>query len=180
MKDIIILAQHACLYIKDFMNIKEKQDIYKIEKYIIFLQLNVLKKNELKIVLVDEFKLENKEQLLKEENKYIQKYFDDKYCLNSLHAIFNLEKRKQYMDKYNSEYYKENSIKLKEYQHEYNTNNKEKIAKNTKMYRENNKEIIKEKKSKKYTCICESTITIDHKLRHEKSKKHLNFINSQK
>ena len=48
--------------------------------------------NEIKIVLVEEFNLESKEQLLKEEDRHIKMNIDDPFCLNSQHAILNLEK----------------------------------------------------------------------------------------
>ena len=48
-----------------------------------------------------------------------------------------------------------------------------------KEYYEKNKDEIKEKKKQKYTCDCDSTITKDSKSKHEKSKKHQNFINSK-
>ena len=51
--------------------------------------------NEIKIILVEELNLENKDQLIREENKYIEKYIDDEYCLNSFHAILNLEKQRE-------------------------------------------------------------------------------------
>ena len=38
--------------------------------------------NEIKIILVEEFILQNKSQLLREENKYIEKRLNDPRCLN--------------------------------------------------------------------------------------------------
>ena len=48
-----------------------------------------------------------------------------------------------------------------------------------KKYREANKELIKKSKSRPYECICGSTIQIDGKSDHFKSKKHINYINKQ-
>ena len=135
--------------------------------------------NEIKIILVEEFNLQSKEQLIKEENNYIQKHIDDEYCLNTLHSIFNCEKRKQDMDQYNDKYYKINSEKLKEYQQQYALNNKDKVLQSKKEYREKNKDKISERKSTKYTCICGSSLTIDHKVRHEKSKKHILYVETK-
>ena len=47
-----------------------------------------------------------------------------------------------------------------------------------KEYTIKNKQKIKEHKSLTYLCICGSTSTISHKCRHEKSKKHQNFIHN--
>jgi len=53
----------------------------------------------------------------------------------------------------------------------------EEILERSKKYYETNKEEINEKKKEKITCICGMTFTKSHKLRHEQSKKHQNFIN---
>ena len=66
---------------------------------------------------------------------------------------------------------------------EYRDANKETLAIKRKEYRNNNKEKIKDyleknkdRKSKKYMCDCGSTITHQHKARHNKSNKHKDFI----
>jgi predicted GIY-YIG superfamily endonuclease len=53
----------------------------------------------------------------------------------------------------------------KEYQDKYNP-----------IYYKNNKKTILEKHGIKFNCICGSTTTHDHQARHFKSKKHINFI----
>ena len=50
------------------------------------------KNNEIKIVLVENFTFENKEQLIREENKYISKNIDDPKCLNRYESVMNMEK----------------------------------------------------------------------------------------
>ena len=45
----------------------------------------------LKIILINEFYLENKDQLLREENNYIEMYKDDPNCLISRFAIRDKE-----------------------------------------------------------------------------------------
>ena len=47
-----------------------------------------------------------------------------------------------------------------------------------KKYRDNNKEKIKKHKYKKYVCICGANYTHCHKARHERTKKHMNYINN--
>ena len=118
--------------------------------------------NEIKIVLVEEFNLESKEQLLKEEDRHIKMNIDDPFCLNSQHAILNLEKCQEYNKNYKTIYYE---------------NNKENLKLIKKEYYENNKEKLKKKNSKRYVCECGDELTINHKLRHEKTKKHNIYIN---
>ena len=76
-------------------------------------------------------------------------------------------------------YRREERTKIAQRDKIYNENNKEKITEQRAKYREINKEKITEQKAKKTTCICGKIITIQHKLRHEKSKKHLLFIGTE-
>ena len=55
--------------------------------------------------------------------------------------------------------------------------NKVKVLKIKKEYREDNEEEIKERRKQKYNCVCGSVIRKDDKTLHEKSNKHINFIN---
>jgi hypothetical protein len=96
-----------------------------------------------------------------EENKENYK----KWCEENKNKI--LEKQKKYQ--------KENSQKLKEYAKNYREENKEKAKEYQKNYTEENQEKLKEKASIKYTCVCGSTIRLDSKSKHEKTKKHLKF-----
>ena len=66
----------------------------------------------------------------------------------------------------------------KEYMKEYNKERKEETKEYNKEYYENNKEEIKEKTSKKYTCACGSELRWDYKAKHEKTKKHKEFLHS--
>lgn len=84
---------------------------------------------------------------------------------------------------YKKEYYLKNKEKIKQHKIEYYQNNKKKIAEyyqnnkeKAKEYREKNKEATEERQGKKITCECGSTFRIDGKIRHEKSKKHCEFI----
>ena len=79
--------------------------------------------------------------------------------------------KEQYINHYIDEYYKINSEKLKEYQKQYRLNNKDKVLQSKTEYQELNKDKIRERKSENYTCICGSSLTIDHKVRHEKFQK---------
>ena len=54
-------------------------------------QLRKVGLENLKIILINEFYLENKDQLLREENNYIEMYKDDPNCLISRFAIRDKE-----------------------------------------------------------------------------------------
>jgi len=48
-----------------------------------------------------------------------------------------------------------------------------------KKWREENVEYLKKYEKAIYTCECGSTLTVNHKARHERTQKHINFINSK-
>jgi hypothetical protein len=100
---------------------------------------------------------DNKEKILKQKNEYYQK---------------NKENYK--------EYYEKNKEKIKERINEYNKKYYQKKKEYMKEYYECNKEKLNEQKKEKMICECGSTIRIDNKPRHNKTKKHINFINNNK
>jgi len=72
------------------------------------------------------------------------------------------------------QFYDNNKTKILEQKKQYHLNNKEKITERKKQYYNNNKVKIKQK----YTCECGKTLRKDGKKNHEKTTKHINFINS--
>jgi hypothetical protein len=92
------------------------------------------------------------------------------------------EKRKEYYKKPESkekskEHYQKNKTELLKTKKEYYEKNKIEISKRKKQYCEKNKIRLSEKDKETYNCECGSISTIRHKSRHNKSKKHINFIN---
>lgn len=160
-----------------------------------FQHINTIGWDKVKIVLVSEHCLENKEQLLREEDKYVRECREDPFCLNTRLACCTEEERenyyaankerlqiahKEYYEKnkeacldWCKQYYSENNERIKERVHNYAKNNKDKIKERSKEYRKRNKDKIKEYKAKTYTCECGLILTIQHKRRHEISKNHI-------
>lgn len=103
-----------------------------------------------------EYRKNNKERLLEEAKEYYLKHKGDR-----------LEYRKKY--------YKENIEKIEAHRKEYAKLNKEKIREKKKLYYEKSKEKIMEK----ITCECGSIIARCERTRHERTKKHTNFVNSK-
>ncbi len=108
----------------------------------------------IKIKLIKYCSCKSKKELKLEQQKYIKE--NEGNYLND--------------DKTEEEIKEQNKEKQKKWKEE----NKEEIKEKSKIYREKNKEKNKEK----YKCICGSEILKRHKNRHEKSKKHIKFINS--
>ena len=124
-----------------------------------------------KIILIKEYKVFDKLQLLSLEQLW----------MNKLKPINNRKSFQPLKNDHNKQYmvgYYENnkeiiSVKSKLYR----DNNIEKIILQSKNYRENHKEEIKEKKSEKFNCDCGGTWTKGHGFkRHEKTIKHKKFI----
>ena len=146
-----------------------KRDVCKDTR--LYSHLNKIGVENVKIILINEFYLDNKEQLLREENNYIEMYKNDTNCLNSIRAYRSKDLNREY-DRIRNKTENRKEMKKRIYE-----KNKETILEKCKEYRENNKEKIKERKQKTYSCICGSeNITFEHKSRHERSKKHQNFI----
>ncbi len=97
------------------------------------------------------------------------------------------------IEQINSTFDEEESIKLERYYIEtFECVNERVPGRTKKEYYEDNKKVIRgryeerkeeindERRKEKYTCECGSTLTKNHKARHEKTKKHIKFINSKK
>ena len=106
----------------------------------------------------------------REQNKEKRAQYNKEYC----------EKNKEEISQQRKLFYEENKQKILIDKKTYYKDNKEKIALKKKEYYEKNKEKINEinekKRKVKYTCDCGSTLRKVDKNRHEKSKKHQNFL----
>jgi len=148
------LSKHRADY-KRFLNKKQ----HFISSY------KILENDNYKIILIVNFPCNSKEELHREERKYIETMD----CINKIiptrtnkeYKQQNKEHFKEYHKQYREENKEQIKIKKQEYYHEnkerlhiknkeYNENNKDKIKENTKEYRENNKEQIKIKKKEHY------------------------------
>ena len=155
--------------------------------------------------MVEEHYLENKEQILREEDRVIQMYINDPMCLNSKRAwtglsdceynkIYKQNNLKQIQENRNTYYQEKRNIileKMRTYreinQYRINERKKEKRKENhdhiLQLERENRlkrADKIYEKRKEKYECPCGSTFRHDDKARHDRSKKHIAWIKDQK
>lgn len=133
----------------------------------------------------------------KDFRKTIEQYYIDffKSELNMVGVVFDykqyqkqyrnknreklLEKQKQYRIENKEkklerdrQYYNENKEQVLEYQKQYRIENKQKIKERARQYYLKNRK----KRLEKITCICGSTYTKDYKKKHEKTKKHQNYL----
>ena len=183
---------------------KHKFDAKKSPERKIYSYFNKIGWDNVKIVLVEEHYLQNKEQLLREEDRVIQMYLHDEKCLNSRRSFIgstkeeykkehyqnNKEKIQQKQKEYSEANKKEIQQKKKEwYQHnkekislqrkEYREFNKEEIQKYSKAYREINKQVLRSRSEEKEICSCGHIYLHYNKARHFQSKKHQAFVHDQ-
>ena len=126
-----------------------------------------------KIILVENYPCNNKEELNKKEREYI----DNNNCINKCKPIRYENESKQYM----KEYAEKNKVKLTEYQKKYYQDNKETIKNRTREYdkkrqqTEEYKQYRKEHYKEKITCECGAIVRKGDISRHRKTNKHQSF-----
>ena len=128
---------------------KQSRQNTKVYKY-----FNEIGWDNVKIVLIQENYLDNKDQLLREEDSIIQMYLHDEKCLNCNRSFVSLtehhEKRKQYDQNHKEE--------IKTYKQKYYDKNKNEINSKSKMYYEINKKDILEKQKDFYQANKENVL----------------------
>ena len=154
---------------------------------------NILQYDDAYIVLIENCPCNNKEELGKRERYYIEQNI--KNCVNvrlptrkqkeyketnkekiresvRKYTELNKEKKKEYYIKYKSE----NDDKILETKRIYREKNRSDLNEKGKEYYEKNKEKILNRNKEKKICECGVQYTIGHKLRHDKTKRHIDFF----
>ena len=113
-------CQHLSKRLSDHKS-KSKTDVErKVYKY-----FNSIYWENVDIVLMEEHRLENREQLLKEEDRVICMYKQDEKCLNSFRAFLTEDEYNEANKKYDKKYYEEHKEEKREYANKYNEEHKE-------------------------------------------------------
>jgi len=119
----------------------------------------ILEYGDAYIELLENYPCENREQLLKKERKYIEK----NKCVNISIPYQTEDEKKHYKDNW----YIDNKDRIKEKRKIYYKNNREKEKLRNKKYR-----------STKYDCPCGSKISLGHRAKHYRTKKHVEYLES--
>jgi hypothetical protein len=101
----------------------------------VYQHINTIGWDRVRIVLVEEYSCENKQQLIRKEDEHIRLHKDDTFCLNSYCAFRTPEQNTEHITEYQKQYYE---VK------------REQIAKERKQHYEVNKEHILEYKKQQY------------------------------
>ena len=117
-----------------------------------------------KIILIESFQCNNKQESLKKEREYFDKYKKEGLnIVNQYRPMRTPQEKKQYETKNEKK-----TIWVE--------NNKDKITEYKKKYKIKNRETTRENSKIKYTCECGSIVSSGNKSHHNKTKKHLKFI----
>ena len=135
-----------------------------------------------KIVLVENYPCNNKEELSRQEAQYIL----NNDCCNKMIPFRPPEYLKEYQQKYRSEHKEYMKEYNKQYSKQYRSEHKddieykEKLKKNHKEWIDKNKEqqkqYMKERNKVSIICECGRSYTPNHKQRHFKSNKHISYM----
>ena len=136
--------------------------LYKQSKARLYEHMSKIGMENFKIILINEFYLNNNEELRREENNYIEMYKNDSNCLNMVRAYASDEVKKEQMIKSSEKFRKEHREEILKRKIEYYIKHKY------------------DEYSKVDQCICGSSYTHSHRLRHERTKKHQAFMHDQK
>ena len=185
------LARHKASY-----NYKQKYG--KKKDCSCFKLFNEFGADNCKIYWIEDYPCNSKKELEAREGFYIQHM----ECVNTnvagrprseWHKEYR-EKNKERLDEYYKEWSEHNKEHLQEYRKEYRENNIEHMKEKSKqwrdthkehkretnrLYRERNKEILREKEKIPFNCGCGSTVQKTEKARHEKTKKHQEWLQQQ-
>ncbi len=143
-------------------------------------KINLLGQNKFKVELLETVQFEDKYELYAREQFYMDEL---KPSLNirpaPLKNLDNYQRHKEARLQWCKEYYQENRERVLERVHRYAENNKEKISERGKNYRATHKDEIKERRSKTFVCECGVESSYDHKSRHLRTKKHLQYMEAK-
>ena len=117
-----------------------------------------------KIELIENYLCQNREELLKREGHHIK----SNECLNRCVAGRTI-----------TEWKEDNKEHYKQMRKAYSENSKEYICQKAREYYNENKDAINEKRKEKVDCICGASVRQYDIRRHERTKKHKDFINNQ-
>jgi hypothetical protein len=158
----------------------------------------IIERGDYTAYLVESFPCDSKDELTKREGEVIRQMKAECTIVNCAipgrtraeYRIDNADKLKAGKQKYREQnadkikaiekkYRENNADKIKAGKQKYHEQNADKIKTDNQKYREQNADKIKEYSKTKYTCECGSTYRKRDKAIHERTTKHIKFIESK-
>jgi len=106
----------------------------------------IIKNGDYKIILVENFECNSKDELRQREQFYI----DNNDCINKISSYLTEEQKKEKHRERSKKRYEENKEEIKDYNKQYNKENKEKLKDYYKQYNKDNKKSINERRRNYY------------------------------
>ena len=128
--------------------------------------------DDVEIILIKEYCLENKEQLLKKEAKYIRKY-KEKYGDKCLNICVPLRTKKEWNEDNKEKVQDQQKVRMERYIEKHGIEHK---RQKDREYWTKNKDELNKKRLQKKVCVCGSQYSQPNFTRHCRTKKHLDFI----
>ena len=155
---------------KRFYDHRKKYKCWKNNKYGYTSSYELMEYEDVYIELLEEYPCNNKMELCKKEGEYIRSMD----CVNKMKRPFiTEEENKQRNKEYAKEYRKNNIETIKEKKNKYMKEYSLKLENKQKK-----SEYDKERRKIKIQCECGGKYTQSHKTEHEKTKKHIKYIES--
>ena len=157
--DDVYIGSTCDRLVKRFAAHKKDAQKEKFKNIPLYKLINEIGFERFRIQLIEDFLCADKYELRQREGYYIRQY-------GTLNKLIAGRTKEQYRE--------DNKEKIKEKDKQYYKDNKEKI----KNYYQDNKEKIKINTAIKINCVCGSSFCKGNLSKHEKSKKHINYINN--
>jgi hypothetical protein len=150
------------------------------KKYGYTTSFEILKYDDYYIELIETIEYNKDDELFAREG-YYQRIMEcvNKYIMSRTHKQWIIDNQ-EHMNQYLKQYNLNNKPHKQEYNKQYYLENQEQLKEQRNKYYSENKEQINKKKGEKYTCECGLICNKSHKSRHEKTQKHITFLEQNK
>ena len=154
---------------------------HKKGRYHYVTSFDIIKYDDCYVELLLNYPCNDKNELNRKEGELIRKYNNDvvNKRIEGRTKKEYFEDHKEHFKQYHGKYYQDNKTTIRDNRNKYRDENKEKVRDAVKASHLKYKEKYKAAGRKKYTCECGKTFVISCKARHERSAKHIKFINNQ-
>ena len=151
--------------------------------------MNEIGETRFRIELIEDYPCEDKYQLRQREGHFIREMGTLNMVIAGRTKPEYRENNKVTINEHNKDYRNQNKHIMKEYREqnkeklrqqtkEYKEKHKDKVDEMNKQYRMENKDKFKERNMEIIKCLCGCNITFGNKQRHEKTKKHIQLMES--
>ncbi len=123
------------------------------------------------IILLSEFEVENREQMMQHERRFFDKY---KSCIVNINRSYVTDSESKEKERiFNKAYRDTHKDNIKAQRKIRRVVESDKVREVSRIYRETNKDKIAKQRATKYVCDCGTTCSVSNRSAHNKTAKHL-------